>query len=75
MRHSNITATCLIDNRLVLNIDISLLTMAKIISKERSFKSSASKPLEKPPPMDKTFFLEPSIHFYAIEYSDDTEEG
>ena len=74
MRHGNITATFPIDNRLLLDIDISLLTMAKTISKEISVKASASKPLGKPPLGDKTFGTEPVIRFYAIEDGDETEE-
>ena len=67
MRHSNITATCPSDNRLVLDKDISLLTMANIISKKNSVKASAAKPSVKTPPGDKTFGLDPAIRFNPIE--------
>ena len=79
MWHSNITATRTIDYRLVLDIDISILTMTKTISKKSSVKASTAKTLDKPsgkpPPGDKTFGIEPAISFYVIEDSDDTEEG
>ena len=65
----------MIDDRLVLDKDISLLTMAKTISNKISAKDSSVKPLGKPPPGDKTFGLEPDILFYAIEYLDETEKG
>ena len=72
MQHSNITATCPIDNRLVLDKDISLLNMEKPISKKISAKASTFKPLGKPPPGDKTLGTKPAIIFYAIENGDDT---
>ena len=75
MRHSNITATRPIDNRLVLDNYISLLTMAKTISKKISVKASTAKPLGKPPPGDKTCGIEPDIRFYEIEDGDETEKG
>ena len=74
MRHSNITATSPIDNWLVLYKDISLLTMAKTISKKRSVKASASKPSGKNPTGDKTFGIDPEILFCAIEDGDGTEK-
>ena len=49
--------------------------MTNIISKKSSVKDSEAKPLEKPPPGDKTFGIDADIHFYAIEYGDKTEEG
>ena len=75
MRHSNITSTHLIGNRLVLDKDISLLNMANSISKKSSFKASVDKPLVKPPPRDKTCGFEPDICFYYIEDGDETEKG
>ena len=75
MRHSNITATRPIHNGLVLDKDISLLNMAKSISKKSSFKASSAKPLGKPPPGDKTCGIEPAIRFYEIEDGDETEKG
>ena len=75
MWHRNITATHLIDNQLLLDKDISLLTMAKTISKKISFKALADKPLGKPPSRDKTFGLEPEIRFCAIEDGDETKKG
>ena len=75
MRHSDITTTGLIDNRLVFNKVISLLTMAKTISKKISVIASASKPSGKPLIGDKTFGLGPAIRFYAIEDRDETEKG
>ena len=73
MRHSSITATRPIDNQLVLDIDISLLTMVKTISKKISVKASAAKPSGNTLSGDKTFGLEPAIHVYAIEEGDETE--
>ena len=70
MRHSNINATRPIDNRLVLDIDISIMTMDKTISKKSSVKASPAKTLDKPTPGDKTFGLELAIRFYYIEDSD-----
>ena len=75
MQHINITDTRPIDNRLVLDIEISLLTTAKTISKKISVKASEAKPLGKPLPRDKTFGIEPAIRFYDIEDGDDNEEG
>ena len=49
--------------------------MAKTISNKSSVEASVDKPLEKPPPGDKTSGFNPEIHFYAIEDSDETEEG
>ena len=49
--------------------------MEKTISKKSSVKASATNPSGKPPPGDKTIGLDPEIRFYAIEDSDDTEEG
>ena len=74
MRHINITATRPIDNCLVLDKDISLLTMAKTISKKISVKASAAKPPGNPPTGDKTFGIEPDIRFYAIEDGHETEK-
>ena len=48
--------------------------MANNTSKKISVKASAAKPLVKPPPGDKTFGLDPAIHFYAIEDGDKTEK-
>ena len=75
MRHSNITATSTIDNIIVLDRDISLLTMAKTISKKGSVKASSVKLWGKPPPGDKNFGIETAIRFYAIEDGDETEKG
>ena len=69
MLHSNITVNRLIDNRLVLDKDISLLTMAKTINSKTSVKASAAKP----PPGDKTCGLEPAIQLYAIKDGDETK--
>ena len=74
MRHINITATRPIDNRLVLDKGISLLNMAKSVSKKISSKASAAKPSGKPPPGDKSFGLDPDIRFYDIEDKDETEK-
>ena len=63
----------LIDILLVLDIDISLLTMSKTISKKISAKDSVAKPSGKPPPGNKNFGFEIEIRFYAIEDGDDTE--
>ena len=75
MRHSNITATRLIDNRLVLDKDISLLNMAKPIGQKISVEASSAKPLVKPLPGDKNCGLDPDIRFYDIEDGDETEKG
>ena len=75
MRHSNITATCTIDNRLVLDKYISLMTTAKTISKKRSVKDSEAKPSGKPQPGDKNVGLEPAISYYDIEDGDETGKG
>ena len=48
--------------------------MYKTIVKKSSDKASVSKPLGKPPPGDKTFGIEPTIHFCAIEDVDETEK-
>ena len=74
MRHSNITATRPIDNRLLLDKDISLLNMTKPISKKISAKASTPKPLGKHQPGDKTCGLEPAIRFYEIEDGDYNEK-
>ena len=71
MRRITFSATCPIDNLLVLGKYISLMTMDKTISKKRSVKDST----EKPPPGDKTFGLDPEIRFYAIEDGDETGNG
>ena len=75
MWHSNINATLTIDNRLVLDKDISLLNMGKSINKKRSVKASSADPSGKPPPGDKTCGIEPGIRFYEIEDGDETEKG
>ena len=49
------------------------MTMEKTISKKISVEDSASKPLVKPTPGDKTLGLEIEIRFYAIEDGDDTK--
>ena len=72
MRHINITDTCTVDNGLVLGKDISLLTMAKTISKKSSVKASVANPLGKPLPRDKILGFETEIRFYAIEDGDET---
>ena len=74
MRHINITDTCPIDNRLMLDKDIFLLNMAKSISEKISVKDSAAKTLVKPLLGDKTFGIEPAIRFYDIEDGDETEK-
>ena len=74
-KHSNITENCTIDNQLVLDKYISLMTMDKTISKKISVKDSAAKPSGKPQPGDKNVGLEPAISYYAIEDGDDTEKG
>ena len=66
MRHSNITATRPNDNGLIWDKDISLLIMAKTISKKSFSKTAAAKSSGKTPPGDKTFGLEPDFCFYAI---------
>ena len=53
---------------------ILIMTMTKTIFNKISVKSSAANPSGKPLPGDKTLGLETAIHFYAIEYGDDTEE-
>ena len=75
MRHSNITTTRPIDNRLVLDKDIYLLNTEKSTSKKISFKASTAKPLDKPPTGDKTCGLETAIRFYEIEDGYETEKG
>ena len=67
--HSNITATCPVENRIVLKDN-----MAKNISL-KPVKSSTDKPNNKPLPGDKTLEIDTDICFYEIEYSDKTEEG
>ena len=52
----------------MLDKDISLLNMAKSISKNSSTEASKDKPL----PGDKTCGIEPAIHFYVIEDGDET---
>ena len=74
MRHSNINATRLIDNQLLLDKAISLLTMAKTISNKISIKDLSANPSGKHLPGDKTFGLDPEIRFYAIEDCDETEK-
>ena len=49
--------------------------MAKTTGKKISVKASASKPLIKTPPRDKTLGLEPEIRFYNLEDCDETAEG
>ena len=49
--------------------------MANTISKNISVKASSSKPSGKPLPGGKTLGFQTAIYFYAIEDSDDTEEG
>ena len=58
----------------MLDKDISLVTMAKTISMKIFVKVSSAKPLGKPLSGDKTFGLEPDIHFYAILDKDDSEK-
>ena len=70
----NITATRPIDNLLVLDKYISLLNMAKSISKKIYFKASSAKPLGKPPPGDKTCGIEPAIFFHDIQDGNETEK-
>ena len=74
MRHSNITATCPIDNQLVLDKDISLLNMANPTGKKISAKASTDKPSGKPPPGDRIFGLEASICLYEKEDGDETKK-
>ena len=45
------------------------------ISKRNLIEASTAKPLGKPPPGDKTLGIYPDIHFYELEYDDNTEEG
>ena len=47
--------------------------MARSISKISSVNSSAANPPGNPPPGDKSFGIDPYIHFYEIEYGDNTE--
>ena len=63
-----------IDNRLVLDKYISLLRMAKSISKKSFVEASTSNPSGKPPPGDKTCGLELAISLYEIEDRDETEK-
>ena len=41
--------------------------MARTISKRNTAKDSTDKPLDKPPPGDKSLGLDPDINFYEIE--------
>ena len=70
----NITATRPIDNLLVLDKYISLLNMAKSISKKISVKASTVKPSSKSLPRDKTCGIDTAIRFYEIENIDETEK-
>ena len=45
--------------------------MEKNIIRKSSVKASAAKPLVKPPPGDKTLFLELDIRFYVLEEGGD----
>ena len=74
MQHSNINATRPIDNQLVLDKYISLLNIAKSISKKIFVKALSAKLLVKPLPRDKSFGLEPGIRFYDREDGDGTEK-
>ena len=74
MRLINITATFPIDNRLVLDKEISLLNTKNPNSNKSSVKASISKPLGQPPPRDKICGIEPFIRFYEIEDGDETEK-
>ena len=48
--------------------------MENTTSKKRT-KASTAKPISgKPFPMDKTFGIEPLIHFHKVEYHDNPEE-
>ena len=47
--------------------------MVKTTSKKVSVKASAAKPLDKPPPRDKTMGIEPEIRFYELEDGYDTK--
>ena len=58
----------------MLDKDISLLNTENSISKKISVKASASKPLGKPPLVDKWFGLETAIRFYYIEDGYETEK-
>ena len=49
--------------------------MARPISKRNTEKASAAKTLGKPHTGDKSLEIDPAIHFYEIEDSDNTEEG
>ena len=74
MRYTNITATCLIENRLVLkksNFTKTVNTTSKKIYVEASAAKTTSKPL----PRDKTPGLEPTILLYDIEDGDKNKEG
>ena len=73
MCHSNIIATRLIENQLVLKKS-KFPWNVKNNGKKSYVKASACKPLVKPPPRDKTLGIEPEIRFYALEDCDDTEE-
>ena len=47
--------------------------MGKTTDKKRCVKASASKPMYKPPPGDKTSGIDQEIRFYNIEDVDKTE--
>ena len=49
--------------------------MARSISRKSSVKASTDKPSGNTPTGDKTPGIEPSIRFYELEDSDNTEEG
>ena len=66
MRQSNITDTRPIDNQLLLDKFILILTMVNTISKKISVKASAAKPLVTPQSGDKTPGIGPVIRLYAI---------
>ena len=51
------------------------MSMANTISKKIYVNASATNPLGKPTPRDKTLGLDPVISFYNIEDGDETEEG
>ena len=72
MWHGNITATRLIENRLVLKSKKNA-KMEKTISKRNSVKASETKPSGKPPSGYKSLELEPEIRFYQLEDVDNTE--
>ena len=53
---------------------ILIITMGKTIRKTSAAKDSASTPLGKPSPGDKTLGLDTEICFYYIEDVDETKE-